>query len=82
MRLSRGVLDLSRKAVHLRAIADFAQSPRASSISRLGWGYGLNVTVHIRPAKSGLKASGVSTAGAGGHDLLDQSSPRNRVARS
>ena len=61
MLLNGGVLDgnriLSRKTVDLMAIDHIAEIPRASSISRPGYGFGLNFAVHINPAKSGLNGS-------------------------
>ena len=61
MLLNGGVLDgeriLSRKTVELMSIDHIAKVPRASSISRPGYGFGLNFAVHIDPAGSGLNGS-------------------------
>lgn len=61
MLLNGGVLDgnriLSRKTVDLMAIDHIAEIPRASSISRPGYGFGLNFAVHIAPSGSGLNGS-------------------------
>ena len=61
MLLNGGVLDgkriLSRKTVDLMRIDHIAEIPRASSISRAGYGFGLNFAVHIDPAESGLNGS-------------------------
>jgi CubicO group peptidase (beta-lactamase class C family) len=61
MMLNGGVLDgkrvLSRKTVDLMTIDHIADVPRASSISRPGYGFGLDFAVHLDPAKSGLNGS-------------------------
>ena len=61
MMLNGGVLDgvriLSRKTVDLMTIDHIASVPRASSISRAGYGFGLDFAVHIDPAESGLNGS-------------------------
>ena len=61
MMLNGGVLDgeriLSRKTVELMTIDHIAELPRASSISRPGYGFGLDFAVHLDPAKSGLNGS-------------------------
>ena len=61
MLLNGGVLDgkriLSRKTVDLMRIDHIAEIPRASSISRAGYGFGLNFAVHIDPPESGLNGS-------------------------
>lgn len=61
MMLNGGVLDgtriLSRKTVELMTIDHIAELPRASSISRPGYGFGLDFAVHLDPAVSGLNGS-------------------------
>ena len=61
MLLNGGVLDgkriLSRKTVDLMAIDHIAEIPRASSISRPGYGFGLNFAVHTDSSKSGMNGS-------------------------
>ncbi len=61
MMLNGGELDgariLSRKTVDLMTIDHLASVPRASSISRAGYGFGLDFAVHIDPAESGLNGS-------------------------
>ena len=61
MMLNGGVLDgeriLSRKTVELMTIDHIAKLRRASSISRPGYGFGLDFAVHLDPAKSGLNGS-------------------------
>ncbi len=61
MMLNGGVLDgtriLSRKTVDLMTIDHIESVPRASSISRAGYGFGLDFAVHIDPAESGLNGS-------------------------
>ena len=61
MMLNGGVLDgqriLSRKTVELMTVDHIAEIPRASSISRPGYGFGLDFAVHIDPAESGLNGS-------------------------
>ncbi len=61
MLLNGGVLDgkriLSRKTVDLMTIDHIADLPRASSISRPGYGFGLDFAVHTDPARSGLNGS-------------------------
>ena len=48
---------LSRKTVDLMRIDHIASLPRASSISRPGYGFGLNFAVHKDPSRSGLNGS-------------------------
>ena len=48
---------LSRKTVDLMRIDHISEVPRASSISRPGYGFGLNFAVHLDPARSGLNGS-------------------------
>ncbi len=48
---------LSRKTVDLMRIDHIGSLPRASSISRPGYGFGLNFAVHLDPARSGLNGS-------------------------
>ena len=61
MMLNGGELDgtriLSRKTVDLMTIDHIESVPRASSISRPGYGFGLDFAVHIDPAESGLNGS-------------------------
>ena len=61
MMLNGGTLDgqriLSRKTVDLMRIDHVASVPRASSISRAGYGFGLDFAVHLDPAASGLNGS-------------------------
>ena len=61
MLLNGGELDgtrlLSRKTVDLMRIDHISEVPRASSISRPGYGFGLNFAVHLDPARSGLNGS-------------------------
>ena len=61
MLLNGGQLDgqriLSRKTVELMTIDHVAKLPRRSSISRPGYGFGLNFAIHIDPAGSGLNGT-------------------------
>lgn len=61
MMLNGGALDgrriLSRKTVELMTIDHIAGVRRASTISRAGYGFGLDFAVHIDPSKSGLNGS-------------------------
>ncbi len=61
MLLNGGELDgqriLSRKTVELMTVDHIADVPRASSISRPGYGFGLDFAVHLDPAASGLNGS-------------------------
>ncbi len=61
MMLNGGVLGdtriLSRKTVELMTIDHIGSVPRASSISKAGYGFGLDLAVHIDPSESGLNGS-------------------------
>ena len=48
---------LSRKTVDLMTIDHLASVPRAASISRPGYGFGLDFAVHLDKAESGLNGS-------------------------